>query len=492
MHRPFDEPERRHSRSDDGDHFVENFDVVPAGGHIERLLEERSVERVRLVEDRQNVEFALPEHTFHDDFGAGNESFDEQGFAWAPTCSGENEADSFDGLSHVRWCVGSNHTAARRQGKRFQHHRKPQLRRQSCDVDAGFGHLERRLSDRTAQRPPHGRLVAGGRNRMGRVVRKPQCFGSVCGGQDAGIVDGNDRVEWRAGGTFDDLARGFRGMVQVGQKEVGLVGQELSPLRNDREVDAQPHRRLDEIPCSIGGGGENDSYPRHHTMIVRLPRKRRIAVPSTPMTNEPVLDITAEAIEKIIAIRDGEPSDGEMALFIEITGIRGPEFVYELSFMPVDDAQETDHLARYGDLAVLVPAKDVEKFAGATLSMGSDPSNPALSINNPNTPASPMAAGAEIPGHLEGPLADKVQQVLERHVNPSIAGHGGAARLVSVDEGVAYLQLMGGCQGCGMANVTLKQGIERILKDAIPELVAVEDVTDHASGDNPYYQSAKK
>lgn len=492
MHRPFNEAERRHGGSDDGDHLVEDFDVVAARGHVERLLEERSVEGIRLVEDGQHVEFAVSEHTFDDDFGAGNESLHEQRFARAPTCSGEYEADALDGLSHLSRRVGSDHTAARRQGKGFQDHRKPQFRRQGRDVDAGFGHLERRLADRIAQCPPHRRLVARRRNGMGWVVRQPECFGGVGGCQDTGVVDRDDRVERCSGGTFDDLASGFAGMVKIRQEEVGLVGQELAPLRNDGEVHPEPDGRLDEIPCSIGGSGENDSYPRHRTMIVRLPRKRRIAVPSTPMTNEPVLDITAEAIEKIIAIRDGEPADGEMALFIEITGIRGPEFVYELSFMPVDDAQETDHLARYGDLAVLIPAKDVEKFAGATLSMGSDPGNPALSINNPNAPASPMAAGAEIPGDLEGPLADKVQQVLERHINPSIAGHGGAARLVSVDEGVAYLQLMGGCQGCGMANVTLKQGIERILKDAIPELVGVEDVTDHASGDNPYYQSAKK
>ncbi len=100
--------------------------------------------------------------------------------------------------------------------------------------------------------------------------------------------------------------------------------------------------------------------------------------------------------------------------------------------------------------------------------------------------------GGDIPGDLVGPLADKVQLVLERQVNPAIAGHGGAARLVSVDDRTAYLELMGGCQGCGMASVTLKEGIEKILKEAIPELLAVEDVTDHASGSDPYYQAAKK
>jgi Fe/S biogenesis protein NfuA len=89
-------------------------------------------------------------------------------------------------------------------------------------------------------------------------------------------------------------------------------------------------------------------------------------------------------------------------------------------------------------------------------------------------------------------MVDRVQQVLEGQVNPAIAAHGGGAELVSVDGTIAYLRLFGGCQGCGLAQVTLKQGIERILLESIPELSQVVDVTDHASGDNPYYQSQKK
>jgi Fe/S biogenesis protein NfuA len=111
-------------------------------------------------------------------------------------------------------------------------------------------------------------------------------------------------------------------------------------------------------------------------------------------------------------------------------------------------------------------------------------------MNNPNTPAPPPMAAPK--GDLTGPLAERVQQVLSEQVNPAIASHGGAAELVSVDSDTAYLRLMGGCQGCGMAQVTLKQGIERILLDSIPELTAVVDVTDHASGENPYFESAKK
>jgi Fe/S biogenesis protein NfuA len=88
-------------------------------------------------------------------------------------------------------------------------------------------------------------------------------------------------------------------------------------------------------------------------------------------------------------------------------------------------------------------------------------------------------------------VEQRVVQVLDQQINPSIAAHGGVAELVAVEGGTAYLRLGGGCQGCGMASVTLSQGIERAIKEAIPEITAVIDVTDHASGQNPYYEAAK-
>jgi Fe/S biogenesis protein NfuA len=82
--------------------------------------------------------------------------------------------------------------------------------------------------------------------------------------------------------------------------------------------------------------------------------------------------------------------------------------------------------------------------------------------------------------------------VIEQQINPAIAMHGGSAELVAVEEGTAYVRLGGGCVGCGMAAVTLSQGITVAIKDAVPEIVNVIDTTDHASGTNPYYEAAKK
>jgi Fe/S biogenesis protein NfuA len=204
------------------------------------------------------------------------------------------------------------------------------------------------------------------------------------------------------------------------------------------------------------------------------------------MTEDTILSVTPDALDMIVQLRDQEPGDGEFALSIEVTGFRGPQFTYELAFVALADTKADWVQERHGELALVFPREDIEKLDGAVLEL----TDQGLSMNNPNSPAPPaMSAPA---GDLSGPLVDQVQQVLVEQVNPAIAAHGGGAELVSVDGTVAYLRLFGGCQGCGLAQVTLKQGIERILLESIPALTQVVDVTDHASGEDPYYQSQKK
>jgi Fe-S cluster biogenesis protein NfuA len=89
-------------------------------------------------------------------------------------------------------------------------------------------------------------------------------------------------------------------------------------------------------------------------------------------------------------------------------------------------------------------------------------------------------------------LFDKVAMIFDTRINPMVRGHGGRVDLIDVQDGVVMLRLQGGCQGCGMADVTLRQGIEATLKQVAPEVLGVVDVTDHATGTNPYFASAKK
>ncbi len=88
-------------------------------------------------------------------------------------------------------------------------------------------------------------------------------------------------------------------------------------------------------------------------------------------------------------------------------------------------------------------------------------------------------------------MKDKVQELLDGSINPAVAGHGGYVQLIDVKDNVVYLQMGGGCQGCGMADVTLKAGIERMIKEEIPDITEVLDTTDHAAGQNPYYTPGK-
>lgn len=204
------------------------------------------------------------------------------------------------------------------------------------------------------------------------------------------------------------------------------------------------------------------------------------------MSESTVITIAADALEMIGQLRDQEPGDEEFALSIEVTGYSGPQFSYDLAFVALSDKKDGWTEERHDGLAVIFPEADREKLDGAALEL----TEQGLVMNNPNSPAPPaMAAPA---GDLEGPLVDRIKQVITNQVNPAIASHGGGAELVSVDGTIAYLRLFGGCQGCGLAQVTLKQGIERILLDSIDELTQVVDVTDHASGEDPYYQSQKK
>jgi Fe/S biogenesis protein NfuA len=207
----------------------------------------------------------------------------------------------------------------------------------------------------------------------------------------------------------------------------------------------------------------------------------------------PVLTITAEARATVLEVLANEAESETLALWLEVSGEANGAYAYDMFFQAVADAGSGDVVQIDDDLPVVVPSTSVDKLQGSTLDFVTDASGEGgLVIVNPNTPPSPTLAGlASIPEvDLSDPFAARVVSVLEEQVNPSIASHGGRADLVAVEDLSVYLRLSGGCQGCGMAKATLSQGIEVILREAIPEIANVVDVTDHADGTNPFYQPA--
>jgi Fe/S biogenesis protein NfuA len=208
-------------------------------------------------------------------------------------------------------------------------------------------------------------------------------------------------------------------------------------------------------------------------------------------SGEPMLAITNAAYDKVMGFLLQEAEPERQAMWLEVTGTSANQWTCSLSLKPLDAAAPYDAVVRHRDLAIVIPERDFDKVRGATIDWLDDPFGAhGLRVDNPNTPS--PAIGAPPPADLSGDVAQRVIQVLDQQVNPTITAHGGRAELVAVEQGTAYLRLGGGCQGCAMATVTLSQGIEAAIIQAVPEITSVVDVTDHQSGTNPYFETAKK
>src|SRR5690606_34129478 len=143
----------------------------------------------------------------------------------------------------------------------------------------------------------------------------------------------------------------------------------------------------------------------------------------------------------------------------------------------VDAVDADDSVVETDGLTVIVPANSVAKLQDAKLDLPAN-SGAGLVLRNPNRP-DPLA-GMDV--HVTGEVPERINILLERVINPRLAMHGGFAELRAWEHPKAYIKMGGGCQGCGVASVTLRTGIERTLKDQIPEILEIIDVTDHAAG----------
>ena len=206
-----------------------------------------------------------------------------------------------------------------------------------------------------------------------------------------------------------------------------------------------------------------------------------------------VLTLSAEARELVINALAAEDNALSLALFVEVTGVRGGAYTYDLYFSEATSADDDAHTHSDDALTLVIPAPSVERLRGARLEVATDAGG-GLVLVNPNSP-SPEEAAPGVPSEvlakgLSGDLSLRALAVLDQQINPAIAAHGGRADLVAMDDEryVAYVRLSGGCQGCAMSRMTLSQGIETTLREEIPELTGVIDVTDHALGENPFYE----
>ena len=173
-----------------------------------------------------------------------------------------------------------------------------------------------------------------------------------------------------------------------------------------------------------------------------------------------------------------EKIDGCLVVRIVARRLGQHRFNYDITLVTENDTSDSDEVTELGSFSCYLDSDSSANLEGATVDWVSDLSGAGFKIDNPQAVIS-----------WDDPIAQKIQQVLDDKVAPSLAGHGGWVELTAVEGDAAYIQFGGGCQGCGMSQVTLKEGIETAILAEVPEIKRVLDGTDHESGTNPYYQS---
>ena len=207
-----------------------------------------------------------------------------------------------------------------------------------------------------------------------------------------------------------------------------------------------------------------------------------LATTSAPRGSEPIVEITPAALEKLRELRDSEPDAEQLGLRLEIASAPGEEFRYDLSFDEFLDAAMTDEVRTVDGLKVIIPQRDQERLQGATLD---HTATQGLVIRNPNQPGVPVVEGLT----NDDALSAEIEAMVATEVNPALAAHGGFVTYVGHDgTGTAFLTMGGGCHGCSMSKLTMLDGVQTMLVDAIDGVEQVKDLTDHTTGENPYYQ----
>lgn len=203
-----------------------------------------------------------------------------------------------------------------------------------------------------------------------------------------------------------------------------------------------------------------------------------------------MIQITPSAREKIQSLVDAEVVR-DPALRITLAPDaerRSPlqERPYVISLVEREDKEKTEIAINVEGIRVLLNLDTSNLLSGATVDWVSEDGASGFRVRTPE-PARPAARPAGSTPALTGPLAEQVQALFDELVNPRIAAHGGAVELVDVDGSDVYIRMTGGCQGCAASAATLRMGIERTIREELPEVGEVVDITDHTAGVNPYY-----
>jgi Fe/S biogenesis protein NfuA len=188
----------------------------------------------------------------------------------------------------------------------------------------------------------------------------------------------------------------------------------------------------------------------------------------------------------MVELRADEADADQLGLRLAIASGPGEDFRYDLSFDEFLKAAFTDEVRTHTGadgvtIKVIVPGADAERLQDATLDYTD---SQGLVIRNPNKPVAPSIEGLV----NDDALSAEIEAMVAADVNPALAAHGGFVTFMGHDgEGTVYMTMGGGCHGCSMSKMTMLDGVQTMLSEAIPAVERVRDLTDHSTGENPYY-----
>ncbi len=206
----------------------------------------------------------------------------------------------------------------------------------------------------------------------------------------------------------------------------------------------------------------------------------------TIATNEnQIIQLSQAATAKIAELIETRGKPG-LVVRVAIRGsLPGGGYQTEFKFQERSEAAEADIVQPAGSFDLIFEPTVAEKIQGSKVDFDEKRYSAGFNIEYP--PRNLFPPGVEARHDWTDPLAQQVQKVIDETINPGVAGHGGWVLLTDVKDKSVYVQMGGGCQGCGLSAVTLRAGIENAIKQAVPDVQEIVDVTAHEAGENPYY-----
>ena len=193
-----------------------------------------------------------------------------------------------------------------------------------------------------------------------------------------------------------------------------------------------------------------------------------------------LIHFTDRARQMLLTFIGEEPGQPYYAVRVAVESESPTAPRCSVALVESDYVSRDDHVFDGGGFRVAVDPRSAKVLEGGRVDWMDSAGESGFEVRSPQLEPLGSALLAE------SPLALRVKMVIDRDINPFAASHGGVIRLIDVRRNTAYVQMSGRCQGCGMALVTIRDGLERMLKQAVPEIEAIVDTTDHRAGQNPY------